>query len=331
MRGLCVGLRTFPPLVGRWYGPTHGESDGVGVGGLIGQSGRVAAAQEMAISGVSLPMMQRHGRWKTSAMPARYSERADTVLSGWARFELLRGNTKKEIGMDITINEVAGHLAFGLSACAYSMKKIVWLRAFALASLSLSLYYNLTLPSGVLWLVVFWLCVFLAINVFRITSEIINSLEASVSPSMKRVLAAGFPEMHTRDWHRITKKATISRYAPGEILLDVGQQTSDFCLLIEGETAEWRPDGRKLIRSPGIFWGELTYMLGDAEFPAGSPCRITAGPRGATVMRITYPDLRALASESERLRAALAEGIVRSAGTKHGLLEHSWENAQAAC
>lgn len=108
MRGLCVGLRTFPPLVGRWYGPTHGESDGVGVGGLIGQSGRVAAAQEMAISGVSLPMMQRHGRWKTSAMPARYSERADTVLSGWARFELLRGNTKKEIGMDITINEVAG-------------------------------------------------------------------------------------------------------------------------------------------------------------------------------------------------------------------------------
>ena len=38
--------------------------------------------------------------------------------------------------MEVSLNEVAGHLAFALSACAYAMRRIVWLRAFSMVIIS---------------------------------------------------------------------------------------------------------------------------------------------------------------------------------------------------
>lgn len=62
----------------------------IGVWGLSGHSGRVGAAQDMAIAGASLPLLQRSGRWKSPKQPARYGENADAKLTGEARFDLLR-------------------------------------------------------------------------------------------------------------------------------------------------------------------------------------------------------------------------------------------------
>ena len=43
--------------------------------GYTGHSGRVGMAQELAASGVELPALMTAGRWKSSRMPARYTER----------------------------------------------------------------------------------------------------------------------------------------------------------------------------------------------------------------------------------------------------------------
>lgn len=230
--------------------------------------------------------------------------------------------------MELTVNDIAGHAAFALSACAYSMRRIVWLRAFAIASLALSLFYNLTLAGGPLWLVVFWLSVFLAINLARISLELLDHIEARIEPETKRLLASAFPTMHSRDWQRITRIAEKQLCAPGTTLLSVGDRTQAITVLLRGSTIEERADGRRISREPGTLWGELTYSLGDAEF-SGSPCRITAGGQGATIIVIPYEPLRALATASPRLRAALSDGFVRSAGVKHGLLEHRWELPQS--
>lgn len=48
--------------------------------------------------------------------------------------------------------------------------------------------------------------------------------------------------------------------------------------------------------------------------------KITASAPGATILRVAYKDLQPLAHGSERLRAALAEGVVRSAGIKHSVI-----------
>lgn len=229
--------------------------------------------------------------------------------------------------IDLSLNEIAGHAGFAISAVAYAMRNIVWLRAFALISLALSLYYNLTLEGGVLWLVVFWLSVFMLINLVRITSEIVDSLEAQVTPEMKRVMAVAFPKMHTRDWHRLVNAGELSTYGAGAVLLDLGDQTKEVSILVSGGTIESRPGSRVVHRQPGIFWGELTFFLGENEFRKGSPVTITAGAEGATVLRISYAAIDALSKKSERLRAALAEGVVRSAGIKHGVI--TWDNGDS--
>ena len=48
----------------------------VGLGeGFTGHSGRVGMAQDLVKTGVELPALMTAGRWKSSKMPARYTER----------------------------------------------------------------------------------------------------------------------------------------------------------------------------------------------------------------------------------------------------------------
>ena len=43
--------------------------------GFTGHSGRVGMAQDLVATGVELPALMTAGRWKSSRMPARYTER----------------------------------------------------------------------------------------------------------------------------------------------------------------------------------------------------------------------------------------------------------------
>ena len=54
--------------------------------GYTGHSGRVGMAQELVKSGVELPALMNAGRWKSSKMPARYTERQAADRGAVARY-----------------------------------------------------------------------------------------------------------------------------------------------------------------------------------------------------------------------------------------------------
>ena len=54
--------------------------------GFTGRSGRVGMAQDLAASGVELPELMTAGRWKSSRMPARYTERQTAGRGAVARY-----------------------------------------------------------------------------------------------------------------------------------------------------------------------------------------------------------------------------------------------------
>ena len=54
--------------------------------GFTGHSGRVGMAQDLAKSGVELPALMTAGRWKSSKMPARYTERQAADRGAVARY-----------------------------------------------------------------------------------------------------------------------------------------------------------------------------------------------------------------------------------------------------
>ena len=54
--------------------------------GYTGHSGRVGMAQDLARSGLELPALMTAGRWKSSRMPARYTERQAADRGAVARY-----------------------------------------------------------------------------------------------------------------------------------------------------------------------------------------------------------------------------------------------------
>ena len=62
-----------------------GKAAGLGEG-FTGHSGRVGMAQDLAASGVELPELMTAGRWKSSRMPARYTERQTAGRGAVARY-----------------------------------------------------------------------------------------------------------------------------------------------------------------------------------------------------------------------------------------------------
>ena len=54
--------------------------------GFTGHSGRVGMAQDLAAAGVELPALMTAGRWKSSRMPARYTERQAAGRGAVARY-----------------------------------------------------------------------------------------------------------------------------------------------------------------------------------------------------------------------------------------------------
>ena len=54
--------------------------------GFTGHSGRVGMAQDLVKGGVELPALMTAGRWKSSRMPARYTERQAADRGAVARY-----------------------------------------------------------------------------------------------------------------------------------------------------------------------------------------------------------------------------------------------------
>ena len=66
------------------------EAAGLG-DGFTGHSGRVGMAQDLAATGVDLPALMTAGRWKSSRMPAKYTERQAAGRGAVARYYQRRG------------------------------------------------------------------------------------------------------------------------------------------------------------------------------------------------------------------------------------------------
>lgn len=224
--------------------------------------------------------------------------------------------------------DLVGHASFLLTFMSFFQRNMVKLRLWAIAAGIVGLTYNtwvhmhMSEGSGI-WPVLFWMSVFLVQNIVLAVMQIRSEMEVTLRPTSRSLMCATFPSMHSRDWSALMAKRQEVTLNHGDVLLKAGGQTSCLMLLAEGRLEEKRIDCRQYLRSPGALFGELTFVMGRDEFNS-SPCSVSAASEKALVYTWGYETLAEL-SKSPRLKAALEEGFVRSAGLKHGLL-----NAQEA-
>ena len=81
--------------------------------------------------------------------------------------------------MTFTLLDLVGHTSFLLTALSFYVRDMVLLRILAIGSGVVGVGYNYFLPAGPLWLVIFWLTVFVLINLTRIVGIVFERREVS--------------------------------------------------------------------------------------------------------------------------------------------------------
>ncbi len=115
--------------------------------------------------------------------------------------------------------------------------------------------------------------------------------------------AAASPLLSASELSEIAQFGTERRVSEGELLFQVGEETNDLFVVLEGEVEVLRSDDTDevpiLVFGPGSFVGELTLLTGQRRF---LNCRVTEAGR---VLVIPEPEFRRLMSQ----RPALADTI----------------------
>ncbi|MEL0018771.1 MAG: cyclic nucleotide-binding domain-containing protein [Rickettsiales bacterium] len=186
--------------------------------------------------------------------------------------------------MSLTLIEFIGHLAFFLTAVSFYLKDMLLLRFLAVVSAVVGIAYNYFIDVGPLWLPIFWLGVFLAINVWRIVGILTERYSIKFSEDETELYETIFRNFAAVEFMKLIRIAEWRDAPAGEIFAHEGQPVDGLRLLFSGEVAVGR-DGREIGRArDGALIGEMSFIQGgdaSATVTAAVPCRYVFWPEEA--------------------------------------------------
>ena len=146
--------------------------------------------------------------------------------------------------------DIVSHLSFGLTALSFLMRDILLLRLLAIVSGVLGLAYNYFLPEGPLWLVIFWLFVFLLINLVRVVMLFLERRGVSFTEEKRELYQTLFQNFAPVEFMKVMRLARWQDSAEDELLATENTPLDDLKLIYNGEVAVER-QGQKIARGEG--------------------------------------------------------------------------------
>jgi hypothetical protein len=193
---------------------------------------------------------------------------------------------------------IIGNLAYAITAAAFLVRNMLWLRVLSAAANAGFLLASLLGPSGGKAPAT-WSLIFLAINIYQIIDLILERRKVALQAEDSDLHVSAFPNLPHGEFRQLLKIAHRREVPAGTILVDQGQEAADV-LLIERGTIELERDGVRLERlRPG-------HMLGEVAFVAGRP--FSSRAIAATPVRLVVWDRERLNWLFER-RPAIAIGF----------------------
>jgi hypothetical protein len=180
------------------------------------------------------------------------------------------------------------HAANLLLVVAYSVRDIMWLRLFAVASSLISLPYFVLQPTPQ-WAPIGWSLGFAALNAFQSWRLYLERRPVKLTPEEEEVRRLAFAELPPRKVVRLISLGSWTTAAPGERLIEHGTPASGIALVVRGRVRVSK-DGRVL--------GELAAgdIVGSALVLSGAPAEVDA---------VTVEPVRALRWEVATLQRYL--------------------------
>lgn len=219
---------------------------------------------------------------------------------------------------------IIGQLSFLAAAWSFAKKDILELRRLQILSGVLGIAFNGYLAFGqdsISWdlaTVVFWLSIFLAINVLAAARLSKARMEVALPTDQKTLFALALPLASTRDIHELMAAAQTIELDDGHELIARHSQTSQLYLIQEGQLMESLPNGERWLLGRGMMLGDLSYLIHDGY--KGSEGTITIEGK-AKILSWQYTKLKTLCDNSETLSKALSDGIARGITKKRNFLE----------
>ena len=186
--------------------------------------------------------------------------------------------------MELTLVECVGHLAFLLTAISFYLKDILLLRFLAIVSALVGIGYNYFLPVGPLWLPIFWLGVFTAINLWRIVSILTERNSIRFNEDEQELYETVFKDFSPVEFMKLMRIAEWRDGAVGSVFASEGETVDGLRLLFSGEVSVAR-SGNEIGRArDGALIGEMSFIQGgnaSATVTASVPCRYVFWPEEA--------------------------------------------------
>ena len=169
----------------------------------------------------------------------------------------------------MTSLEVVGHASFAIGAVSYWVRDEIWLRGLLIVSFLAGIVYDALPPVGPLWLVVFWLSVYTAINIFRIITILKEKRGVKLDDMSAELRDVSFPEFTPVEFAKLIRAGEWRTASPGDVLTCEGEQVDDLMVIQNGNLSVCI-GGREVARlKDGAIVGEMSF--------------INEGPASATV------------------------------------------------
>lgn len=186
--------------------------------------------------------------------------------------------------MELTLVDVIGHLAFLLTAISFYLKDILLLRFLAIVSSIVGIGYNYFLDEGPLWLPIFWLGVFTAINMWRIVGILMERSAIHFSDDERELYETIFKGFAPVEFMKLMRIAEWRDADQGAVFAKEGRPVDGVRLLFSGEVNVER-DGREIGSArDGALVGEMSFIQGgdaSATVTTTVPCRYVFWPEKA--------------------------------------------------
>ena len=201
------------------------------------------------------------------------------------------------------------HAANVLLLLAYSVRDVLWLRLFAVASALIAIPYFVLQPTP-LWEPIIWSSVFAAINSFQSWRLLIERRPVKLTPEEEDLRRLVFQDLPPRKVLQVLSIGSWITATTGEHLIDCGKPIEAISLIVRGKVQVTR-DERIL--------GEMVAgnLVGSALLLSGAPADITAvAMEPVRAMRWDVETLERYLSANPEIRIILQNHLARDLAGK---------------
>ena len=162
-------------------------------------------------------------------------------------------------GISITM---VGHLSFAAAALSFLMRDIILLRVIAILSSLLGILYNFFVAAEPLWLVIFWLSVFIVINLYQTITILFESRLVEFSESELDIRNKFLKQLSLSHFKKLINLGRYQTFPEAAQIIRMNQDAPELKLIISGAVKIKQNDKILATLQAGSFIGEVSFTSG---------------------------------------------------------------------